>query len=94
MVVGREEAAAAAPVRKNHQARTFGQCHEARRFGIEVHVLRREPRHERVQRVRYHALQPREIEVRERDAVAPAAVTAAVACEREVLGADHRGTIR
>jgi hypothetical protein len=32
--------------------------------------------------------------VRERDAVAPAAVTAAVACEREVLGADHRGTIR
>jgi DNA polymerase-3 subunit gamma/tau len=25
---------------------------------------------------------------------APAAVTAAVACEREVLGADHRGTIR
>jgi hypothetical protein len=88
-VVGREEAAAAALVGEHHQARTLEQVDETRRFGVEIHRVRRQPSNERGQRLRHHAREAGEVEMGEGYAMAPAAVAAPVAREVEVLRAVH-----
>jgi hypothetical protein len=89
-----EQVARAARVAQHHQAAPGAELDEAARLVRHVDGVRCEPVDQRGRGTPEATAQAREVVVRERDAQLATARAAAVAAEREVLGATHEGQRR